>query len=174
MIDRYIGESGGLVSVDRLGKGSFQKLKSKTKERLMEIAIEIVGMAAKREMVEALKIDTLPSDISAFQAGAGFSYTEDQNRVIHDILEDLHSGRMMDRLLSGDVGFGKTEVAMNAIFAVVKQGYQALLIAPTTLLCSQHFKSLSSRFSAFGIRVAQLDRFTTAAQKTQIIKVVIQ
>jgi transcription-repair coupling factor (superfamily II helicase) len=170
VIDRYIGESGSLVSVDRLGKGSFQKLKAKTKERLMEIAGEIIAIAAKREMVEALEISTTSDELALFQADAGFSYTEDQKRTINEILSDLNSGKMMDRLLSGDVGFGKTEVAMNAIFATVQKGYQALLIAPTTLLCSQHYKSLKERFSKYGISVAQLDRFTTAAQKQQILK----
>ena len=170
VIDRYIGESGGLVSVDRLGKGSFQKLKAKTKERLLEIASEIIAIAAKREMVDAISVLPPHEMMQRFQEDAGFVYTEDQKRVIHDILADFNSGKMMDRLLSGDVGFGKTEVAMNAIFAIVQQGYQALMIAPTTLLCSQHFKSLQARFQPYNIRVAQLDRFTTAAQKQTILK----
>jgi len=170
VIDRYIGESGGLVSVDRLGKGSFQKLKAKTKERLLEIASEIIAIAAKREMVDGLSIAMEEGEMVQFEADAGFAYTEDQKRVISEILSDFKSGKMMDRLLSGDVGFGKTEVAMNAIFATIRNGFQALLIAPTTLLCSQHFKSLSSRFAKYNIKVAQLDRFTTAAQKQIILK----
>lgn len=170
VIDRYIGESGALVGVDRLGKGSFQKLKSKTKERLLEIASEIVDMAAKREMVEALKIEADRAQMARFEMDAGFVYTDDQKRVVGEIFEDFKSGHMMDRLLSGDVGFGKTEVAMNAIFATVQSGFQALLIAPTTLLCSQHYKSLSARFAKYNIRVAQLDRFTTAQQKQTILK----
>lgn len=170
VIDRYIGESGSLVSVDRLGKGSFQKLKAKTKERLLEIASEIVAVAAKREMVDGLCINMDASEMAHFEADAGFVYTEDQKRVIGEILSDFKSGKMMDRLLSGDVGFGKTEVAMNAIFATLRSGFQALLIAPTTLLCSQHFKSLSKRFEKYNIKVAQLDRFTTAAQKQVILK----
>jgi len=170
VIDRYIGESGGLVSVDRLGKGTFQKLKAKTRERLLEIASEIVAIAAKREMVDGLSIKVEEGEMAQFEADAGFAYTEDQKRVITEILTDFSGGKMMDRLLSGDVGFGKTEVAMNAIFATVHKGFQALLIAPTTLLCSQHFKSLSSRFAKYNIKVAQLDRFTTAAQKQVILK----
>jgi len=170
VIDRYIGESGGLVSVDRLGKGSFQKLKAKTQERLLEIASEIVAIAAKREMVDGLSIKVEEGEMAQFEADAGFAYTEDQKRVITEILTDFSGGKMMDRLLSGDVGFGKTEVAMNAIFATVRKGFQALLIAPTTLLCSQHFKSLSARFAKYNIKVAQLDRFTTAAQKQVILK----
>ncbi len=170
VIDRYIGESGAMVGVDRLGKGSFQKLKSKTKERLLEIASEIVDIAAKREMIEALKIEADSAHMARFEMDAGFIYTEDQRRVVGEIMDDFRSGRMMDRLLSGDVGFGKTEVAMNAIFATVQSGFQALLIAPTTLLCSQHYKSLSARFAKYNIRVAQLDRFTTAGQKQNILK----
>ena len=170
VIDRYIGESGSLVTVDRLGKGSFQKLKAKTKERLLEIASEIIAIAAKREMVDALAIPMEESEMELFQADAGFIYTDDQKRVINEILADFRSGKMMDRLLSGDVGFGKTEVAMNAIFATARKGFQALLIAPTTLLCSQHFKSLSTRLAKYNIKVAQLDRFTSAAQKQVILK----
>ena len=170
VIDRYIGESGGLVSVDRLGKGSFQKLKAKTRERLLEIASEIIAIAAKREMVDGLSIAMEQGEMALFEADAGFTYTEDQKRVIGEILSDFKSGKMMDRLLSGDVGFGKTEVAMNAIFATVRNGFQAILIAPTTLLCSQHFKSLSTRFAKYNIKVAQLDRFTSPAQKQVILK----
>ncbi len=170
VIDRYIGESGGLVSVDRLGKGSFQKLKAKTRERLLEIASEIIAIAAKREMVDGLSIAMEQGEMALFEADAGFVYTEDQKRVIGEILSDFKSGKMMDRLLSGDVGFGKTEVAMNAIFATVRKGFQAILIAPTTLLCSQHFKSLSTRFAKYNIKVAQLDRFTSPAQKQVILK----
>lgn len=170
VIDRYIGEIGGLVSVDRLGKGSFQKLKAKTRERLLEIASEIIAIAAKREMVDGLSIAMEQGEMALFEADAGFTYTEDQKRVIGEILSDFKSGKMMDRLLSGDVGFGKTEVAMNAIFATVRNGFQAILIAPTTLLCSQHFKSLSTRFAKYNIKVAQLDRFTSPAQKQVILK----
>ena len=170
VIDRYISDGGHLVSVDRLGKGSFQKLKAKTKERLFEIAGEIIAIAAKREMVESLRFNVAPEEMTLFQNDAGFVYTEDQERVVQEILNDFSSGKMMDRLLSGDVGFGKTEVAMNAIFATIKSGYQAILIAPTTLLCSQHFKSLSKRFAKYNIRVEQLDRFTPAKQKSVIIE----
>ncbi len=170
VIDRYIGESGTLVGVDRLGKGSFQKLKAKTKERLLEIASEIVDMAAKREMIEGFKIEVEEAQLMHFENDAGFIYTPDQKKAVHDIMSDFRSGHIMDRLLSGDVGFGKTEVAMNAIFATVKSGFQALLIAPTTLLCSQHYKSISTRFARYQIRVAQLDRFTSPAQKQAILK----
>ncbi len=170
VIDRYIASSGSLAVVDKLGRGSFAKLKEKTREKLFAIAKEIIETAAKREMVEALKVDTQKEEIKKFQQDSGFVYTADQETSIDEIYDDLRSGKMMDRLLSGDVGFGKTEVAMNAMFATALSGFQTILIAPTTLLSSQHFVSLNERFKRYGLRVERLDRFTTARQKSSILK----
>ena len=170
VIDRYIASSGTLAVVDKLGKGSFAKLKAKTREKLFAIAKEIIDIAAKREMIEALKIDTDREEIGKFQQDSGFIYTKDQIQSIDEIYSDLRSGKMMDRLLSGDVGFGKTEVAMNAMFAVALSGFQTILIAPTTLLSSQHFVSLNERFKKYGIRVEKLDRFTPTRQRSIILK----
>lgn len=169
LIDRYISEGGSLAIVDKLGKSSFIKMKEKTRVKLFEIAREIIQVAAARELTKAMKIDAIEHDIALFQNDAGFVYTDDQAKSIDEILEDLKSGKVMDRLLSGDVGFGKTEVAMNAIFASVKSGYQAAFLAPTTLLTSQHFKSLKTRLGKYDISVAKLDRFTTSREKTAII-----
>ncbi|MBE0490701.1 MAG: transcription-repair coupling factor [Sulfurospirillum sp.] len=168
MIDRYIGEGGHLAVVDKLGKGSFQKLKAKTREKLFEIAAQIVKTAAAREMIRANVLHVKPQ-IAAFQQDAGFTYTDDQIKCIEEIFTDLGSGQMMDRLLSGDVGFGKTEVAMNAIFLSALNGYQSIMMAPTTLLCTQHYKSLYTRMKPYGIRVEKLDRFTSAKQKSTIL-----
>jgi len=170
MIDRYISDSGDIAILDRLGKGSFAKLKEKTREKLFEIAKEIVDVAAQRALIEGFKIEIPHEELEVFRAKAGFEYTKDQEKAIGEIIEDLSSGMVMDRLLSGDVGFGKTEVAMNAILAVVKNGYQAAFIVPTTLLSSQHYKSLKDRLLPFGVKVGRLDRFTTAAQKREILK----
>jgi len=163
-IDRYIA-SGGLPALDRLGKGGFGKLKEKVKKRLFEIAGEIINTAAARALIKAPVIASNPKDIKAFQKLAGFEYTTDQSESINEIIADLGSGQIMDRLLSGDVGFGKTEVAMNAIFATVRAGYQAALIVPTTLLSSQHYHSLAERFADSGIGIAKLDRFITPKMK---------
>ncbi|MCH9813629.1 MAG: transcription-repair coupling factor [Epsilonproteobacteria bacterium] len=170
LIDRYISEGGHLAVVDKLGKSSFIKMKEKTRVKLFEIAGQIIEIAASRELTKAVNIDACENEISFFQNDAGFVYTDDQAKSIDEIFDDLKSGKVMDRLLSGDVGFGKTEVAMNAIFACVKSGYQAAFIAPTTLLTSQHFKSLKERFVKYGISVAKLDRFTTAKEKAQTLK----
>ncbi len=170
VIDRYIASSGSLAVVDKLGRGSFAKLKAKTREKLFAIAKEIIETAAKREMVEALKIDTSKEEIKKFQHNSGFVYTDDQNNSIQEIFEDLKSGKMMDRLLSGDVGFGKTEVAMNAMFVTALSGFQTILIAPTTLLSSQHFVSLNERFKDYGLKVGKLDRFSSAKAKSETLK----
>ena len=170
VIDRYIADSSTPAVVDKLGKGSFVKLKEKTRKKLFEIAGEIIAIAAKRELIKAPVIKTDFNEISLFQNDAGFVYTKDQQRTIEEIFSDLQSGKTMDRLLSGDVGFGKTEVAMNALFATVKSGYQGAFIVPTTLLSTQHFKSLRDRFKNYDIKVAKLDRFTTAKEKREILQ----
>lgn len=170
VIDRYIADSGALAVVDRLGKGSFLKLKEKTKQKLFEIAREIIDIAAKRELVESFKIDLSLAPIEEFKKEAGFIYTNDQERSIKEIFEDLESGKVMDRLLSGDVGFGKTEVTMNALLAVAKNNYQSLFIVPTTLLSSQHYKSLQKRLVPFGVKIAKLDRFTSPKEKAHILE----
>lgn len=168
-IDRYIA-SGSLPVLDRLGKGSFGKLKESVKARLFEIASEIVGIAASRALIKASVINVDAGELRRFQDAAGFDYTPDQASAISSIVRDLSSGHIMDRLLSGDVGFGKTEVAMNAIFTAAKGGFQSLLVVPTTLLSSQHFQSLKTRLAPFGLRVAKLDRFVSTKEKNATLR----
>ncbi|MDR1614701.1 MAG: transcription-repair coupling factor [Campylobacteraceae bacterium] len=170
LIDRYIADSGSIAVIDRLGKGSFLKLKEKARAKLFEIAKEIIDIAAKRELIEGFKMEALNAPLEEFWIDAGFNYTTDQKKSIEEILRDLGSGKVMDRLLSGDVGFGKTEVAMNAILCAAKNGFQSLFIVPTTLLSLQHYKTLSRRFEKFGIKCAKLDRFTPDREKNAILK----
>ncbi len=168
-IDRYIASGGSLPILDRLGRGSFAKLKDKVKTKLFEIASSIINTAATRALIKAPVIKIESSLIKEFQLLAGFNYTDDQTQAINEILQELSSRHIMDKLLSGDVGFGKTEVAMNAIYATYKSGYQSALIVPTTLLSSQHFKSLVQRFNDFGLRVAKLDRFISTKEKNNTL-----
>ena len=170
LIDRYVADGSSYAVVDKLGKGSFAKLKEKVKDKLFAIANDIIKLAAARELVNGIKIDTNKKILEDFQKTAGFEYTKDQKRSINEIFADLSSGRVMDRLLSGDVGFGKTEVAMNALLAVILDGYQAIFVCPTTLLATQHYHGLQKRFDEFGIRVAKLDGKTSAKEKTAIKK----
>ncbi|MDA3077112.1 helicase-related protein [Campylobacter sp. JMF_04 NA10] len=168
-IDKYIA-GGGVVSPDRLGKASFAKIKEKVREKLFVIASKIIQTAAKRELIRGVMIENTGPNYAKFIASSGFSYTPDQESAISAILQDLRSGKVMDRLLSGDVGFGKTEVAMNAIFATIKSGFSALFFVPTTLLCAQHYATLKARFDEFEIPVFRLDRFSKAKEKSEILK----
>ena len=169
-IDRYIAGGGSTPVLDRLGKGNFGKLKAKVRKRLLEIAGQIVNTAAARALIKAPKINLSKQELKEFQKLSGFEYTEDQTNAVKDILGQMATGNIMDRLLSGDVGFGKTEIALNTIFAAHKSGYQSAFIVPTTLLSAQHWRSLDERFSELGIRYAKLDRFVSTKDKNAIIK----
>lgn len=168
LITKYIANTSSIPMLDRLGKGSFAKIKEKVRPKLLEIAKEIVELAAKRELIKGKLIDTSKVELSIFKNSSNFDFTDDQERSIEEIFSDLSSGKVMDRLLIGDVGFGKTEVAMNAIFACVKSGYQCALIVPTTLLSNQHFNTLCARFANFDTKIAKLDRFSK--DKNQILR----
>ncbi|MBD3841031.1 MAG: transcription-repair coupling factor [Campylobacterales bacterium] len=170
LVDRYLADSGTIAVLDRLGKGSFAKLKGKVKDKLFEIANDIIAIAAKRELTEGIYIDTSKEELALFSKQAGFEYTKDQTRSVKEIFSDLSSGLVMDRLLSGDVGFGKTEVAMNALLAVILNKYQALFVCPTTLLANQHFEGIKKRLQPFGVKVAKLDGKTNAKEKSSIKK----
>lgn len=170
LIDRYIAQNGSMAVLDRLGKANFAKIKEKVREKLFAIASKIVAMAAKRELIAGKILQKEDISYLNFVQDAGFSYTNDQQKAVNDIKDELKSGKVMDRLLSGDVGFGKTEVAMNAIFTCIKSGFSAFFFVPTTLLSSQHYKTLSQRFSKFGIKVFRLDRFSSAKEKSNLQK----
>ena len=169
-IDRYIASGGSTPVLDRLGKGSFGKLKAKVRKRLLEIAGQIVNTAAARALIKAPKINLAKQELKDFQDLSGFEYTQDQTQAVNEILSQMSTGTIMDRLLSGDVGFGKTEIALNTIFAAFKSGYQSAFIVPTTLLSAQHWRSLDERFSELKIRYAKLDRFVSTKDKNAVIK----
>ncbi len=170
LIARYVAQSDSVPAKDRLGKGSFLKLKAKVRAKLLEIAGKIIELAAERNLILGKKMDTHLAELEVFKSHAGFEYTSDQEKAIAEISKDLSSKRVMDRLLSGDVGFGKTEVAMHAIFCAFLNGFQSTLVVPTTLLAHQHFETLRARFENFGVKVARLDRY--ASEKNKLLKAV--
>ncbi|EJB31668.1 transcription-repair coupling factor [Helicobacter pylori NQ4099] len=170
LIARYVAQSDSVPVKDRLGKGSFLKLKAKVRAKLLEIASKIIKLAAERNLILGKKMDVHLAELEVFKSHAGFEYTSDQEKAIAEISKDLSSHRVMDRLLSGDVGFGKTEVAMHAIFCAFLNGFQSALVVPTTLLAHQHFETLRARFENFGVKVARLDRY--ASEKNKLLKAV--
>ncbi|WP_187904033.1 transcription-repair coupling factor [Helicobacter pylori] len=172
LIARYVAQSDSVPVKDRLGKGSFLKLKAKVRAKLLEIASKIIELAAERNLILGKKMDTHLAELEVFKSHAGFEYTSDQEKAIAEISRDLSSHRVMDRLLSGDVGFGKTEVAMHAIFCAFLNGFQSALVVPTTLLAHQHFETLKVRFENFGVKVARLDRYIKTSEKSKLLKAV--
>ena len=169
VIDRYVADGGVLPTLDKLGKSSFKKLKGKVKDKLFAIASEIINLSAQRHLQKGVVLKVPHREHQIFMSRADFMHTPDQMKSIEDMLADISSGRMMDRLLSADVGFGKTEVAMNGMFLAVENGYQSMMIAPTTLLTSQHFKSLKERFIKYNFTIAKLDRFSSAKDKKEVL-----
>lgn len=156
LLSRYGHEEGML---DKLGGGAWQAKKAKLKERIRQVADRLIRVAAERALRTAPVLEP-PSDMwDAFSARFPYQETDDQQNAIMDVVEDLSSGQPMDRLICGDVGFGKTEVAMRAAFIAAASGMQVAVIAPTTLLARQHAKSFSERFRGFPMEVRQLSRF---------------
>jgi transcription-repair coupling factor (superfamily II helicase) len=169
-IDRFVADSGALPILDKMGKASFKKLKGKVKEKLFAIAAELIKLSAQRHLKKGIVFKRDDVEHQIFMAEAGFIHTEDQDEAIKTMMEEMSSGRMMDRLLSADVGFGKTEVAMNGMYMAWKSGYQSMMVAPTTLLSSQHFKSMKERFERYDIKIGKLDRFTTGKEKKALLE----
>ncbi len=161
LLSRY-GSDDMVVELDRLGTANWQNRKAKVKKRLLIIADYLIKLAAERSLQEGETFLT-PKVYDEFCSRFPYPETDDQLRAIEEVLGDLASGKPMDRLVCGDVGFGKTEIALRAAFAVAASGKQVVIVAPTTLLCRQHFQNFSSRFHGFGIRVVQLSRLVKAA-----------
>ncbi len=167
MLSRFGAEGGG-VGLDKLGGAGWQARKAKMKSRIRDMAGELIRIAAARKLREAEIMAPPEGAWDEFCARFPFAETEDQTRAIADVLEDLSSGRPMDRLICGDVGFGKTEVALRAAFVAAMSGGQVAVVVPTTLLARQHFRVFSARFAGLPIKVAQLSRMVTAKEAVEV------
>jgi len=165
VLSRY-GSSEDLVALDRLGGEAWQRRRSRLKERIREIAHELLRTAAVRALRQASVIEPEEASFNQFVDRFPWEETDDQGRAIDEVLQDLASGRPMDRLVCGDVGFGKTEVALRAAFATAMTGRQVAIVAPTTLLARQHFENFSARFSGFPLKVGRLSRLVPAREMT--------
>ncbi len=161
------GHDEGLL--DKLGSGAWQAKKARLKERIREIADRLIRVAAERSLRTAPILEAQHHAWEEFSARFPYQETDDQLRAIQEVMADLNSGQPMDRLICGDVGFGKTEVAMRAAFVAAMSGMQVAMIAPTTLLARQHYKSFADRFRGFPLNVRSLSRFISAkeAEKTR-------
>ena len=158
LLTRY-GSDEGTAQLDRLGGAGWQQRKARMKSRVREIAAELIRIAAARQLKSLPPLDTPEGLYDEFCARFPYQETEDQEKAIGETIEDLAKGTPMDRLVCGDVGFGKTEVALRAAFVAAMSGLQVALIVPTTLLARQHFKVFTERFSGFPVKIRQLSRF---------------
>jgi transcription-repair coupling factor (superfamily II helicase) len=163
LLSRYGSEQAG-VELDRLGSTAWQARKARMKNRIREIAGELIKVAAERQLREAPRLTVDTGLYDEFAAGFPYEETDDQEAAISAVLADLSSGRPMDRLICGDVGFGKTEVALRAAFVAAMNGKQVAVVVPTTLLARQHFKTFSDRLRGYPIHVAQASRLVSAAE----------
>lgn len=170
VLSPYKAGSDGLIILDKLGSAQWQKRKASVKKRLMDIAQDLIKIAAEREIQKAPVMDIDLEQYDKFCKGFPYVETDDQKRSIEDVLGDITADKPMDRLLCGDVGFGKTEVAMRAAFVAAMSGYQVVVIAPTTLLARQHYETFSKRFKGFPLNVKSLSRFIKAKEQTDTKK----
>lgn len=170
LISRYTGVSADEAPLHKLGSGQWEKAKRKAAEQVRDSAAELLNIYARRAAREGHAFRYSPSDYETFANDFGFDETPDQAAAIHAVIQDMISPRPMDRLVCGDVGFGKTEVALRAAFVAVTGGKQVALLAPTTLLAEQHFQTLSDRFSKWPVKVAEMSRFRSAKEITAALK----
>lgn len=159
LIARYTGVSPEEAPLHRLGSGQWEKARRKAAEQVRDTAAELLNLYARRAAREGFAFRFQPHDYEAFAASFGFEETPDQQAAIHAVIQDMVSPRPMDRLVCGDVGFGKTEVALRAAFVAVTGGKQVAILAPTTLLAEQHYQNIADRFGKWPVKVAELSRF---------------
>jgi transcription-repair coupling factor (superfamily II helicase) len=166
LLSRY-GSEDTAVDLDRLGGTAWQTRKARMKSRIREMAGELIKIAAERQLREAPRLTLEPGAYDEFCAGFPYAETEDQLTAINAVLGDLAAGRPMDRLVCGDVGFGKTEVALRAAFIAAMSGKQVAIVVPTTLLARQHYKTFTERFRGFPVKLARASRLVPAPELAQ-------
>ncbi len=171
-VSKYVGENN--PELTRLSGKEWERTLEKTDEELEKIANELIEIASKRTLAKGIMFGKFPKEETEFQSQFPYEYTLDQRTAIEEIFRDMESENPMDRLLSGDVGFGKTEVAMNAIFKAILSGYQVAVISPLLVLADEHYETFCERFSSFGISVRVLTRMTSTREVEHILEAMKQ
>jgi len=169
-ISRYTGVSADEAPLHKLGSGQWEKARRKAAEQVRDTAAELLNIYARRAAREGHAFRYSPQDYEVFANDFGFEETADQNAAIHAVIQDMVSPRPMDRLVCGDVGFGKTEVALRAAFIAITGGKQVAFLAPTTLLAEQHYTTLVDRFAKWPVKVAEVSRFRSGKEVTATLK----
>jgi transcription-repair coupling factor (superfamily II helicase) len=170
LISRYTGVSADEAPLHKLGSGQWEKAKRRAAEQVRDSAAELLNIYARRAAREGHAFRYSPQDYETFANDFGFEETPDQSAAIHAVIQDMISPRPMDRLVCGDVGFGKTEVALRAAFVAVTGGKQVAILAPTTLLAEQHFQTIADRFAKWPVKVAEMSRFRSTKEINAALK----
>ena len=170
LISRYTGVSADEAPLHKLGSGQWEKARRKAAEQVRDAAAELLNIYARRAAREGHAFRFAAADYETFATDFGFEETPDQKAAIHAVIQDMISPRPMDRLVCGDVGFGKTEVALRAAFIAMTGGKQVAFLAPTTLLAEQHYQTLVDRFSKWPVKIAEMSRFRSAKEITAALK----
>ncbi len=170
LISRYTGASAEHAPVHKLGTDQWSKARQKAAKQARDVAAELLDIHARRAAIQGNSYHIDENEYNSFANGFPFEETPDQEKAIQDVIADLASPQPMDRVVCGDVGFGKTEVAMRAAFVVANTGKQVAVLVPTTLLAQQHFQNFSDRFADWPIKVACLSRFNTAKKQSEILE----
>lgn len=170
LISRYTGASPENAPLHRLGSEQWSKARKKAAKQARDVAAELLDVYAKREAKKGIQHEIAADELNVFASTFPFEETPDQMSAIEAVIEDLQNGRPMDRVVCGDVGFGKTEIAMRAAFVAVQNGRQVAILVPTTLLAQQHYKNFTDRFSDWPIRIESLSRFDSKKEQTTTIE----
>ena len=169
-VQKYVGVEGMPPKLNCLGSPAWMKTKEKIKKDILEMAQQLVAIYAAREAIQRTSFSPPDNLYREFESAFPYEETQDQEKAIEDVLTDMQRPRPMDRVVCGDVGYGKTEVALRAAFKAMEDGYQAAVLVPTTLLADQHFRTFSERLSPFAIRVDMLSRFRTKSEQKETLK----
>jgi transcription-repair coupling factor (superfamily II helicase) len=174
VISRYSGVDPEAVQLHTLGSGQWDKAKKKAAEQVRDTAAELLHLYAQRAARQGHEFSFKTHDLESFAAGFGFEETPDQLAAIGAVISDMVSGKPMDRLVCGDVGFGKTEVAMRAAFVAVADGKQVAVLCPTTLLAEQHYQNFADRFADWPVKVAEISRFKSKKEQDEAVQLLAQ
>jgi transcription-repair coupling factor (superfamily II helicase) len=169
-VQKYIGIEGSAPKLDKLGAPAWAKTKEKARKDILEMAQQLVAIYAAREAMQRPSFSPPDNLYREFESAFPYEETPDQQKAIEDVLADMQRPRPMDRVVCGDVGYGKTEVALRAAFKAVEDGHQAAVLVPTTLLADQHFRTFSQRLAPFSVRVDMLSRYRTKAEQKETLK----
>ena len=170
LVSRYVGGGPETAPLHKMGSDAWVKLRNKAKEKAYDVAAELLEVQAMRLARVGHAFPPIDHSYDAFAAGFGFEETPDQEQVINDVINDMTSAKPMDRLVCGDVGFGKTEIALRAAYMAIAGGKQVVVLVPTTLLAQQHYNNFADRFADWPVNVELFSRFRTAKETAQGIE----